>query len=63
MRGKPYKRKRGDFEVRVLSDGRVVMIGSDEALLEIARTLETNGKEQSQPMENKNGRAAGQTAG
>ncbi len=93
MKGRAYKRKRGDFEVRVLSDGRVVMVAPDEALLEIARTLEMpaspksawgrdpsarrpvapprdgtasqggDDKEQSQPMEDKDGRATKQTAG
>ena len=40
MSKKPYKRKPGDFEVRILSDGRVVMVAPDEELIEIAREVE-----------------------
>lgn len=43
MSKKPYKRKPGDFEVRILSDGRVVMIAPDEELIEIAREVERSG--------------------
>jgi hypothetical protein len=42
MKNRPYKRKPGDFEVRILADGRVVMVTPDEALVQIARTLEPN---------------------
>lgn len=41
MKKIPYKRKPGDFEVRILSDGRVVMIGPDEKLLEVAQAIES----------------------
>jgi hypothetical protein len=40
MSKKPYKRKPGDFEVRILSDGRMVMVAPDEELIEIAREVE-----------------------
>ena len=36
---KPYKRKPGEFEIRILPDGRVVMPAPDEAMLELARLL------------------------
>ena len=42
MKKKLYKRKPGDFEIRILSDGRVVMVAPDETLLEIARELDPN---------------------
>lgn len=42
MSKKPYKRKPGDFEVRILSDGRVVMVAPDEELMEIARVVDPN---------------------
>lgn len=29
----PYKRKPGDFELRVLRDGRLVLVAADEELL------------------------------
>ena len=48
MSKKPYKRKTGDFEVRILSDGRVVMVAPDEELIEIAREVERSSKD-SQP--------------
>ena len=40
MKKKLYRRKPGDFEIRILSDGRVVMVAPDETLLEIARVLD-----------------------
>ena len=40
MSRKSYKRKPGDFEVRILSDGRIVMVAPDEELIEIARHVE-----------------------
>lgn len=39
MSAKPYSRKQGEFELRVLKDGRLVMIAPDEALLEIATSI------------------------
>jgi hypothetical protein len=43
MSRKPYKRKQGEFELRVLKDGRVVVIAPDEALLKISQALEESG--------------------
>ena len=40
MRSKPYKRRPGDFEIRLLKDGRVVLIGPDQALVDLAQGLE-----------------------
>jgi hypothetical protein len=48
MSKKPYKRKPGDFEVRILSDGRVVMVAPDEELIEIAHMVDRNSND-SQP--------------
>jgi hypothetical protein len=42
MKNKPYKRKPGDFEIRILKNGRVVMITPDETLLEVAQIVEPN---------------------
>ncbi len=42
MKGEPYKRRPGDFEIRVLRSGRVVMIAPDETLLEVARAVDPN---------------------
>jgi hypothetical protein len=39
---KPYMRKPGDFEIRILKDGKVVMLAPDEALIEIAKIIEPN---------------------
>jgi hypothetical protein len=44
MRKKRYKRKCGDFEVRVLADGRVVMLAPDERLLQVAGSLDPDNK-------------------
>ena len=40
MKNKPYKRKPGDFEIRILNSGKVVMILPDETLMEIAQVVE-----------------------
>ncbi|MHB9070274.1 MAG: hypothetical protein ACYC54_07880 [Sedimentisphaerales bacterium] len=39
---KPYMREPGDFEIRILKDGKVVMLAPDEALIEIAKLIEPN---------------------
>ena len=39
MSQEPYKRKQGDLELRVLKDGRLVVMVPDEALLEIAEAF------------------------
>jgi hypothetical protein len=41
MRSKPYKRKPGDFEIRILRDGQVVVLVPDEKLLEVAQAIES----------------------
>jgi len=51
----PYQRKQGDFELRILSDGRLVMIAPDETLMEIAKAFELRQCEQH--LENRNGEA------
>jgi len=54
----PYQRQQGDFELRILSDGRLVMIAPDETLMEIAQALEATSAgdevEQQQHLENHN---------
>lgn len=44
MKNDPYSRKPGDFEIRILKNGKVVMIAPDETLMEIARTVDSNGR-------------------
>ena len=39
MKNTPYKRKPGDFEIRILKNGKVVMVAPDETLVEIAQTV------------------------
>jgi len=41
MKKEQYKRKPGDFEIRILADGRLVMIAPDEQLIEIAKTIDS----------------------
>jgi hypothetical protein len=40
MNNKPYKRKPGDFEIRILNDGKVIMIAPDESLIEVAQAVD-----------------------
>ncbi len=42
MKKKPYKQKCGEFEIRMLKDGRVIMIAPDEKLMELAKELDPN---------------------
>ena len=39
MKNTPYKRKPGDFEIRILKNGKVVMVAPDETLVEIAQAV------------------------
>ncbi len=39
MNKTPYKRQPGDYEIRLLKDGRMVLVGPDQSLLEIAKEL------------------------
>ena len=40
MNNKPYKRKPGDFEIRILNDGKVIMLAPDESLIEVAQAVD-----------------------
>jgi hypothetical protein len=40
MTKRPYKRRPGDLEIRLLRDGRLVFIGPDQALIDLAQGLE-----------------------
>jgi hypothetical protein len=53
MKKRPYKRKPGDFEIRILRSGQVVMLAPDETLMEVARTVEPNNSALSLKMETK----------
>lgn len=61
MTRKPYKRQQGDFEIRILADGRLVMVAPDETLLEIAQAVETNTDSQ-ECVESGNGECPGSTS-
>lgn len=39
MKKTPYKRKPGDFEIRILKNGKLVMVAPDETLVEIAHEV------------------------
>ncbi len=51
MSPKPYKREQGDLELRILKDGRLVMIAPDETLLEIAQAIEMQAEPEQQHLE------------
>ncbi len=55
----PYQRQQGDFELRILRDGRLVMIAPDETLLEIAQAQEESTGMGPQHGENQNAEATG----
>jgi hypothetical protein len=35
-----YQRQQGDFELRILPDGRLVMVAPDESLIALAKDVE-----------------------
>lgn len=53
MKNKPYKRKPGDLEIRILKNGRVIMITPDETLLEVAQIVDPNNSSVSCAVETK----------
>ena len=40
MKNKPYQRKKGEFEIRILPDGKVVMVAPDAELMDMAESLQ-----------------------
>ena len=50
----PYQRKVGDFEIRILPDGRVVFVAPDGELAEVAEALEQPETTVVQVQENQN---------
>ena len=36
----PYQRKVGDFEIRILPDGRIIFVAPDEYMTQVAQALE-----------------------
>jgi hypothetical protein len=50
----PYQRQVGDFEIRILPDGRVVFVAPDGELAEVAEALEQPDTAIIQVQENKN---------
>ncbi|MDH7599541.1 MAG: hypothetical protein QHH07_07915 [Sedimentisphaerales bacterium] len=39
MKQRPYKKRPGDLEIRILKDGRLVLVGPDQALLDLAKAV------------------------
>lgn len=50
----PYQRQVGDFEIRILPDGRVVFVAPDGELAEVAEALEQPDTTVIQVQENQN---------
>ncbi|MBN2455332.1 MAG: hypothetical protein JXB29_02155 [Sedimentisphaerales bacterium] len=57
-----YVKKPGDFEIRILTDGRLVLVGPDDEILSIANTFIAveNSQDNTSGMK-KNGRAKPET--
>jgi hypothetical protein len=54
---RPYKRKPGEFEIRILPDGKVVMPAPDDSILDLARKLKEPGIKAAKERAKKNERA------
>ena len=39
MTKEPYKREPGDLEIRVLKDGRFVLVAPDQELMDLGKTI------------------------
>ena len=39
MTERPYQRSPGDFEIRVLKDSRIVLVGPDQALMDLGKAM------------------------
>ncbi len=59
MTKRPYKRRPGDLEIRLLKDGRLVFIGPDQALIDMAQGLERSTGDEKE--RTGNGRDSGET--
>lgn len=45
MKREPYQRQKGDFEIRILPDGRLVFVAPDEKLILLSQMLEQKDSE------------------
>ena len=52
MKKTPYKPEPGDMEIRILNNGKVMMVLPDKNLIEIAQSLEPNNSALPQTTEN-----------
>ncbi len=39
MKGTPHKRKPGESEIRILKDGRIVLVAANEAVLDVGEAI------------------------
>ena len=53
MKKTPYKPEPGDMEIRILNNGKVMMVLPDQKLIEIAQSLDPNNYALPQTTENK----------
>ena len=52
MKKKARKRRKGEQEVRILPDGRIVFVAPDEVLLNLAQEMEREQLRQTEAQEN-----------
>jgi len=52
MKKTPYKPEPGDMEIRILNNGKVMMVLPDQKLIEIAQSLDPNNSTLPQTTEN-----------
>lgn len=58
MTKKPYQRKQGDYEIRILPDGRLVMLAPSGELINLAREIDKQRPQQTNCQDKESNRAA-----
>ena len=57
MSRKPYQRQPGDLEIRVLKDGRFILVAPDQELMDLGKTITESTSEETSDERNMHGAA------